>query len=56
MNASELIYILQAAKPNASIQITQPRHWVKKQPDKTNTRVLRVSVWHDGSSVHIETM
>lgn len=56
MKNSELIAILQVAKPDAEIRIIQPRHWVKKQPDKTMTKLLKVSVWHDGSAVQFETM
>ena len=56
MKNSELIAILQVAKPDAEIRIIQPRHWVKKQPDKTQTKLLKVSVWHDGRIVQFETM
>lgn len=56
MNASELIALLQVAQPDAKIQIVQPRSWVKKQPDKTMTKLLMVSIWNDGSIVRLETM
>ena len=56
MKASELIALLQVAQPDAEIQIVQPRSWVKKQPDKTMTKLLMVSVWHDGRLVRLETM
>lgn len=56
MKASELIALLQVAHPDAEIRITQPRHWVKKQPDRTITKLLKVSVWHDGRLVQFETM
>lgn len=56
MNASELIALLQVAQPDAEIQIIQPRCWVKKQPDKTMTNLLMVSIWHDGRIVRLETM
>lgn len=56
MKVSELIYLLQAAQPDADVQIIQPRTWTKKQPDRTMTSILMVSVWHDGRIVRLETM
>ena len=56
MKVSELIAILQVAKSDAEVRIMQPRHWVKRQPDMTPTRLLKVSVWHDGSIVQFDTM
>lgn len=56
MNVQELIALLQVAKPNAEVRIIQPRHWVKKQPDKKMTKLLKVSVWHDGSIVQFDTV
>lgn len=56
MKAKELIALLQIAKPDAEISIIQPRRWVKKQPDRTLTKLLSVSVWHDGRLVRFETM
>jgi len=56
MKARELIALLQVARPDAEIDVIQPRRWVKKQPDRTRTKLLSVTVWHDGRIVRFETM
>lgn len=52
MKVSELIALLQAANPDAYVFISQPRQWVKKQPDLTKTNVFSVEI---GACVNIRT-
>ena len=53
MKVSELIKLLECAQPYANVYVRQPRSWVKKQPDATNTDILSVEV---GRCVQIKTV